>query len=67
MTALRVEIDGVTAEVAPGTTVLDAARAAGVGIPTLCFDDRQDPFGACRVCMVGVQGAPAASICFSSL
>jgi predicted molibdopterin-dependent oxidoreductase YjgC len=27
-------------------------------IPTLCFDDRQEPFGACRVCMVGVQGAP---------
>ena len=27
-------------------------------IPTLCFDDRQAPFGACRVCLVGVEGAP---------
>ena len=26
-------------------------------VPTLCFDDRMDPFGACRVCMVGVEGA----------
>ena len=28
------------------------------GCPTLCFDERQAPFGACRVCMVGVEGAP---------
>ena len=28
-------------------------------MPTLCFDPRQVPFGACRVCMVGVEGAPA--------
>jgi predicted molibdopterin-dependent oxidoreductase YjgC len=56
---LRVEIDGLDCDVAPGTTVLDAARAAGAVIPTLCFDDRQEPFGACRVCMVGIQGAPA--------
>ena len=27
-------------------------------VPTLCFDDRMEPFGACRVCMVGVEGAP---------
>ena len=47
--------------VAPGTTVLEAARAAGGEIPTLCFDDRQAPFGACRVCLVGVEGAPAPS------
>jgi predicted molibdopterin-dependent oxidoreductase YjgC len=58
MTMVRVEIDGLDCDVAPGTTVLDAARAAGAVIPTLCFDDRQEPFGACRVCMVGVQGAP---------
>ncbi len=38
--------------------MLEAARAAGGEIPTLCFDDRQAPFGACRVCLVGVEGAP---------
>jgi formate dehydrogenase major subunit len=56
--SLRVEIDGVVVEVAEGTTVLDAARAAERWIPTLCFDERQEPFGACRVCLVGVGGSP---------
>lgn len=55
---IALEIDGEAVEVAPGTTVLDAARSLGRAIPTLCFDDRQDPFGACRVCLVGVEGAP---------
>ena len=56
--ALRVTIDGTTLEVAPGTTILEAAQAAGRWIPTVCFDDRQAPFGACRVCMVAVEGSP---------
>jgi bidirectional [NiFe] hydrogenase diaphorase subunit len=51
-------IDGAEVFVEPGTTVLEAARGAGCEIPTLCFDDRQAPFGACRVCLVGVEGAP---------
>jgi formate dehydrogenase major subunit len=55
---MRVEVDGRPVEVAAGATVLDAVRAAGAGVPTLCFDERQDPFGACRVCLVGVAGAP---------
>ncbi len=55
---IELTIDGVATSVEPGTTVLDAARAAGAAIPTLCFDGRQDPFGACRVCLVGVEGAP---------
>ncbi|MDP2712395.1 MAG: 2Fe-2S iron-sulfur cluster-binding protein [Solirubrobacteraceae bacterium] len=55
---IRVEIDGVATEVAPGTTVLDAVRARGGEIATLCFDERQEPFGACRVCLIGVDGAP---------
>jgi formate dehydrogenase major subunit len=59
MTMMRIEIDGSEAQVAPGTTVLEAVHALGGSIPTLCFDERQDPFGACRVCMVGVEGAPA--------
>jgi NADH dehydrogenase/NADH:ubiquinone oxidoreductase subunit G len=60
---MRVEVDGVAVEVEPGTTVLEAARMAGRFVPTLCFDDRLAPFGACRVCMVAVEGigAPVAS------
>jgi len=55
---IRIEIDGAGIEVEPGTTVLEAVRALGGDVPTLCFDERQAPFGACRVCMVGVAGAP---------
>jgi predicted molibdopterin-dependent oxidoreductase YjgC len=55
----RVTVDGVEVEVADGATVLDAARAAGRWVPTLCFDERQAPFGACRVCLVGIEGARA--------
>ncbi|HVW19361.1 MAG TPA: 2Fe-2S iron-sulfur cluster-binding protein [Solirubrobacteraceae bacterium] len=55
----NVTIDGIEVEVADDATVLEAARAAGCDVPTLCFDDRQDPFGACRVCLVGIEGARA--------
>ncbi len=53
-----VTVDGVEVEVAPGATILDAVKAAGRWVPTLCFDERQAPFGACRVCLVGVAGSP---------
>jgi formate dehydrogenase major subunit len=55
---MRVIVDGQGLEVAPDATVLEAVRASGGWVPTLCFDERQAPFGACRVCLVGVQGAP---------
>ena len=56
MNLIQIEIDGSPAAVAPGTTVLDAVRALGGTVPTLCFDERQEPFGACRVCLVGIEG-----------
>ena len=40
-----------------GATVLQAARQAGVKIPTLCYLDEVQAIGACRVCLVEVQGA----------
>jgi predicted molibdopterin-dependent oxidoreductase YjgC len=55
---MQVTIDDNTIEVAPGATVLEAIRAAGGDVPTLCYDPRQAPFGACRVCLVKAQGAP---------
>ena len=42
---------------APGQTILEVARAAGVDIPTLCHDPRLEPYGACRMCLVEVEGA----------
>jgi len=53
---MQVTVDGNTVEVAAGSTILDATKAAGAWVPTLCFDERQAPFGACRVCLVGVNG-----------
>ncbi len=55
---MEVTVDGVTVEVTPGTTILEAAGQADAWVPTLCFDERQAPFGACRVCLVGVEGSP---------
>ena len=55
---INVTVDGTTVEVPDGATILTAAKAAGSWVPTLCFDERQAPFGACRVCLVGVGGAP---------
>lgn len=55
---MQVTIDGQAIEVVPETTVLEAIRALGGDVPTLCYDPRQAPFGACRVCLVGAEGAP---------
>ncbi len=43
--------------VAEGSTILKAAAAAGIKIPTLCHLQNQHPLGACRVCLVDVEGA----------
>ena len=50
-------IDEITVEVPEGTTVLQAARQAGVKIPTLCYLEDVQSIGACRVCLVEVEGA----------
>lgn len=49
-------IDGKKVEAPKGATVLDAARHAGIYIPTLCYDPDLSPFGACRLCIVEVEG-----------
>ena len=56
---MRVSVDGVELEVAAGASVLEAVEQAGGRLPTLCYDDRLAPFGACRTCLVGLEGAPA--------
>ena len=53
----KVTIDGIEVEVAEGTTILDAASTAGVHIPTLCFLKDVQAIGACRVCLVEIEGA----------
>ncbi|HEU4480190.1 MAG TPA: molybdopterin-dependent oxidoreductase, partial [Pyrinomonadaceae bacterium] len=41
-----------------GVSILGAARAIGVEIPTLCHDERLRPIGSCRMCLVHVEGKP---------
>ena len=48
-------VDGRTAEVPRGTTILQAARQMGVTIPTLCNYRGLSPYGACRVCLVEIE------------
>ncbi|MBT8492826.1 MAG: (2Fe-2S)-binding protein [Deltaproteobacteria bacterium] len=50
-------IDGREVVFEEGETVLEAARRAGASIPTLCNDDRLAPVGACRTCLVEVEGS----------
>jgi len=50
-------IDNVKVEVAAGATILDASRKAGIRIPTLCYMEKVQAIGACRVCLVEVEGA----------
>ena len=49
-------IDGRAVSVPKGTTILDAARKLGIQIPTLCWLEKVSPTGACRVCVVEVEG-----------
>ncbi len=54
--SIKLTIDGQQVEAQAGDTVLDACRTAGVDVPTLCHEDRVDPMGSCRMCLVEVQG-----------
>ena len=53
---VTLEIDGVTVEVAAGTSVMRAAVEAGVNVPKLCATDSLEPFGSCRLCLVEIDG-----------
>ena len=53
----RLTIDGRAVEVAEGATVLEAAQALGIEIPTLCYLQGWEPSTSCLVCMVKVRGS----------
>ncbi|SCZ10891.1 NADH-dependent [FeFe] hydrogenase, group A6 [Alkaliphilus peptidifermentans] len=56
MANVSLTIDGIKIEVPDNYTVLEAARAAGVEIPSLCYLKGINEVGACRICMVEVEG-----------
>lgn len=54
MENIELEINGKHITAKEGTTILQAARQAGIDIPTLCYMEKLSPFGACRLCTVEI-------------
>ena len=59
---INLTINGIEVEVEQGATVLEAARKAGIEIPTLCYMKKINEIGACRICMVEVQELRGAAL-----
>ena len=57
MADITLKINGISVTVPAGSTILDAANAAGIRIPTLCYLKDINAIGACRICVVEVKGA----------
>lgn len=57
METVTLKINGMTVTAPKGATILEAARLAGIDIPTLCFLKEINEIGACRICVVEVKGA----------
>ena len=57
MEMINVKVNGIAVSVPKGSTILEAARAAGVEIPTLCYMKEKNEIGACRICVVEATGA----------
>jgi len=55
---VTVTIDDKKIEVAEGTNLVEAAKKAGVEIPTYCYHPGLSVVGQCRICMVAIQGVP---------
>jgi len=58
MTTVKLTIDGKPVAVAPGTTILAAARTLGLSIPTLCHVEGFEPSASCFLCAVKIEGRP---------
>lgn len=61
MNELTIKIDGQPVRVAPGTTILEAARRLGIEIPTMCHVDGFEPASSCFICAVQIEGRPTLS------
>ncbi|KPJ52864.1 MAG: formate dehydrogenase [Dehalococcoidia bacterium DG_18] len=56
METITLTIDGIEVKAKSGATVLEAAQGADIYIPTLCWDADMEPYGACRLCVVEIEG-----------
>ena len=59
MSTVNIKINGTPVQAKEGSTVLEASRAAGVDIPTLCHHPALANIGACRICLVEIAKQPA--------
>ncbi len=55
---VKFSLDGKTVSAPEGELLVYAAARHGVFIPTLCHDEKLDPYGGCRMCVVDVEGSP---------
>jgi bidirectional [NiFe] hydrogenase diaphorase subunit len=55
MSEILLNIDGKEVKAQEGMTLLEAARSAGIHIPTLCYHEKLEPFGGCRLCIVELE------------
>jgi len=53
---VEITVNGKKYQVDKGITILEACYRLGISIPTLCNDDRLEPYGACRLCVVEIKG-----------
>ena len=58
MKEFRLNIDGKEVKGLPGQTILEVARENGIFIPTLCYDERTEIYGACGLCVCEIEGSP---------
>jgi bidirectional [NiFe] hydrogenase diaphorase subunit len=55
MSEIAIQIDGKEVKAKEGMTLLEAAQSAGIKIPTLCYHEKLQPYGGCRLCMVELE------------
>ena len=61
-------INGRIIEIEKNETILKAAKRLSINIPTLCYSDRINPEGGCRMCLVACKGSPRpVAACHTSL
>ena len=62
MNEMHLTIDGREVTATEGMTVLEAARSVGISIPTLCYHEKLEPYGGCRLCLVEAEARGRTSL-----
>lgn len=62
MSEVQIQIDGKAITANDGMSVLEAAKSAGIAIPTICYDEQLESFGGCRLCTVEIEAGGRTSL-----